>query len=708
MANVNKADRKGMAPLWIASYWGHSSLVKLLLEARCEVDSTDTRGGSSPLWVSCRNCCEGVVKLLVQASAGLNKTNIDRQSPVYPGQGESLLWSAAKKGFTRVTQVLLHAGADYDLVSANGQSPLCLAAARGFVSIVRLLLASRADKEQSTKDKQSPLWLAAANANVAVVRSLLQARANVSEPDLKGDSPLAVASAKGHVQVARMLQEAVSEGVDTVGSPPRGPKRPRVPTDPVCAEIESRVLAANYRLVKTAAFTMAEVVMRWQKQRFGFRNVIFEAGFLGGKMSITVDVGLLSGKTATVKAALDEEVGALKRRAQIALGVGGGRLVDSSGSVLDACAPIKCTRLQNGDLLALHINRIQVQACRLSFAAILGDGSVVTWGDAEYGGDSSAVQDQLKNVQQIQASDFAFAAVLADGSVVTWGDADDGGDSSAVQDQLKNVQQIQASDSAFAAILGDGSVVTWGSAGCGGDSSAVQDQLKNVQQIQASDSAFAAVLADGSVVTWGDADDGGDSSAVQDQLKNVQQIQASDRAFAAIRGDGSVVTWGSDAHGGDSSAVQCWFVRHLSASVEHFDVGEKSSSSSEEDEETRHQRSELRAQHAALERCEAELGACLWIDTNRAALLALEAFRPSYLGCRALELGAGAGACGIALAYDGADVTISDVDALLPLMQRNLQLNRLPAVRKTAEAEAGGYATSAVAGVEGAAAVPRF
>ena len=36
-----------------------------------------------------------------------------------------------------------------------------------------------------------------------------------------------------------------------------------------------------------------------------------------------------------------------------------------------------------------------------------------------------------------------------------------GGDSSAVRDQLKNVQQIQASHNAFAAILGDGSVVTW-------------------------------------------------------------------------------------------------------------------------------------------------------------------------------------------------------------------------------------------------------
>ena len=83
----------------------------------------------------------------------------------------------------------------------------------------------------------------------------------------------------------------------------------------------------------------------------------------------------------------------------------------------------------------------QIQACRRAFAAILSDGSVVTWGS---GGKSRAVQNQLKGVQEIQASSIAglvtcaFAAFLADGSVVTWGARA----SRAVQDQLKGVQQI--------------------------------------------------------------------------------------------------------------------------------------------------------------------------------------------------------------------------------------------------------------------------
>ena len=76
------------------------------------------------------------------------------------------------------------------------------------------------------------------------------------------------------------------------------------------------------------------------------------------------------------------------------------------------------------------------------------------------------------------ANDEAFAAILGDGLVVTWGNADIGGDSRAVQDQLKTVQQIQGNDEAFAGILADGSVVSWGVSGSGGESSAVQPELK--------------------------------------------------------------------------------------------------------------------------------------------------------------------------------------------------------------------------------------
>ncbi|CAE7564014.1 unnamed protein product [Symbiodinium natans] len=97
------------------------------------------------------------------------------------------------------------------------------------------------------------------------------------------------------------------------------------------------------------------------------------------------------------------------------------------------------------------------------------------------------------------------AAILTDGSIVSWGHEKDStaGDSSALQDQLGSVQHVQATNCAYAAILADGSVVTWGQNRFGGNSSAVQAKLRNVRHIQAGHASFAATLAYGSVVTWG-------------------------------------------------------------------------------------------------------------------------------------------------------------------------------------------------------------
>ena len=104
------------------------------------------------------------------------------------------------------------------------------------------------------------------------------------------------------------------------------------------------------------------------------------------------------------------------------------------------------------------------------------------------------MQGQLRSVQHIQATaSGAFAAILESGAVVTWGDPDNGGDSSQVQEKLRNVRQIQATACAFAAILESGAVVTWGDPASGGDSSQVQEQLSHVQDIQATAVAFAAM-----------------------------------------------------------------------------------------------------------------------------------------------------------------------------------------------------------------------
>jgi len=207
----------------------------------------------------------------------------------------------------------------------------------------------------------------------------------------------------------------------------------------------------------------------------------------------------------------------------------------------------------------------QIFSNRGAFAALKANGSVVTWGDSEHGGNSSAVAAQLSSgVTQIFSNEYflanrgAFAALKANGSVVTWGFSTSGGNSSAVAAQLSSgVTQIFSNEFAFAALKANGSVVTWGDSGYGGNSSAVAAQLSSgVTQIFSNRFAFAALKANGSVVTWGDPSWGGNSSAVAAQLSSgVTQIFSNQFAFAALKANGSVVTWGGSEYGGNSSAV---------------------------------------------------------------------------------------------------------------------------------------------------------
>ena len=102
----------------------------------------------------------------------------------------------------------------------------------------------------------------------------------------------------------------------------------------------------------------------------------------------------------------------------------------------------------------------------------------------------------------VTASSRAFAALLKNGTVVTWGDAKSGADSSQVSDRLRNVQQLHATHGAFVSLLADGSVVTWGDPALGGQLPQEYETMQ-VQELTASMDSFAAVLATGAVISWG-------------------------------------------------------------------------------------------------------------------------------------------------------------------------------------------------------------
>ena len=190
-----------------------------------------------------------------------------------------------------------------------------------------------------------------------------------------------------------------------------------------------------------------------------------------------------SGRSESISLPRSSKVGDLKILAQKSFQQGLLRLVTADGRILgDPSQSLVDAQVEDKDCLTAVALQATVATTKIDVSGFqafalwcCGGSRILTWGHPGFGGDSSAVQDQLRNVQQVQGTSGAFAAILADGSVVTWGHPDFGGDSSAVQDQLRNVQEVHSTSGVFAAILADGSVVTWGHPGS--DSSAMQDKL---------------------------------------------------------------------------------------------------------------------------------------------------------------------------------------------------------------------------------------
>ena len=137
-------------------------------------------------------------------------------------------------------------------------------------------------------------------------------------------------------------------------------------------------------------------------------------------MSIAVAVGLLSGRTVSVEAGLDESVATLKRRAQTALAVGNGRLLRSWGRLLDEKQIVKEAKLETETLLTLQVSDILVGGNFSVYWAILGDGSVVP-GTRRKGRRQSCRARPFETRAADPSFCGVFAAILDNGSVVSWG-----------------------------------------------------------------------------------------------------------------------------------------------------------------------------------------------------------------------------------------------------------------------------------------------
>ena len=123
---------------------------------------------------------------------------------------------------------------------------------------------------------------------------------------------------------------------------------------------------------------------------------------------LKIHVALPSGRGETVSVSASGEVVDLKIAAEQSLGHPFLKLAAPDGRLLDPAGSLRLSGLQVGDSLTAVAQR-KMSATRDAFALwCVGGNRIITWGDPQYGGNCSRVQDQLRNVQQICGTGVAF------------------------------------------------------------------------------------------------------------------------------------------------------------------------------------------------------------------------------------------------------------------------------------------------------------
>ena len=201
--DVNQTQPDGMTALHWAVWHGDVGAVRLLLQARADVNAA-TEYQERPLALACEAGAAELVRVLLQAGADVESTRAGRETP---------LMTAARTGNADVVTQLLAAGADVNAREQNQQTAAMWAAAEGNTAAVLLLADAGADLTTPLSNGWTPLFFAVREGRTETVLALLQRGLDVNAPMSgekrnRGPNPLLLAVTNGHFETAAALLEA--------------------------------------------------------------------------------------------------------------------------------------------------------------------------------------------------------------------------------------------------------------------------------------------------------------------------------------------------------------------------------------------------------------------------------------------------------------------------------------------------------------------
>ncbi|MES2795728.1 MAG: ankyrin repeat domain-containing protein [Bacteroidota bacterium] len=129
---LNSFSPDGFTALGLASFFGHLSLVKLLLDKGANPNiASNNQFKVAPIHSACAISHFDITELLIKHRADVNAKQM---------QGVTPLHSSAHNGQTKLSKLLIDNGADINAKMDNGQTPLFMANEKNFQETAELII----------------------------------------------------------------------------------------------------------------------------------------------------------------------------------------------------------------------------------------------------------------------------------------------------------------------------------------------------------------------------------------------------------------------------------------------------------------------------------------------------------------------------------------------------------------------------------------
>ena len=223
-SSVNQmSDEDGITPIFVASFFGRESFVKLFLEANANIHAKNDDGLTSVMSTiqginQFENPIphENVVRLLLEKNANVKHQALRGYT--------ALIFAIFAKNEIIVEYILRHDPSSVNQNDINGDTPLHHASFDGQVEIVKLLLDFNANvNAKDFVQTSTPLFSAIASnskENVNIVKLLLEKNADVeyqvATSTLQGDTPLMAAVIARNKNIVNQLIEKNANTISQV------------------------------------------------------------------------------------------------------------------------------------------------------------------------------------------------------------------------------------------------------------------------------------------------------------------------------------------------------------------------------------------------------------------------------------------------------------------------------------------------------------